>query len=99
MGSDPDNSSEWLCSMIPPNGNNINRYCSPAMDAAQRTALSTFDRSARRAAYAKIEQLLLQDVPAVFFYDQSMRYAHTPSLTGFAPNGVTEGWNANQWSR
>ncbi len=48
-GSDPDDSSQWTCAMIPPAGNNIARYCSPAMEAAQRLALSTFDRADAQA--------------------------------------------------
>src|SRR5581483_11182804 len=67
-GSDPDDSSQWMCSMIPPAGNNVSRYCSPAMDAAQRLALSTFDRSVRKRAYSRIESLLLRDAPAAFVY-------------------------------
>ena len=85
--------------MIPPSGNNVSRYCSPAMDAAQRLALSTFDRSIRQRAYAQIESLLLRDAPAAFIYYQSLRYAHTAGLQNFMPNGISEGWNAQEWRR
>lgn len=98
-GSDPDNSSQWTCAMIPPYGNNVSRYCSPTMDAAQRLALSTFDRSIRKRAYAQIESLLLRDAPAAFIYYQSLRYAHTAELQNFLPNGISEGWNAQEWRR
>ncbi|MGA8326627.1 MAG: peptide ABC transporter substrate-binding protein [Candidatus Cybelea sp.] len=98
-GSDPDNSSQWTCRMIPPAGNNVARYCSPAMEAAQRLALSTFDRSVRTRAYAQIQSLLLRDAPAAFIYYQSLRYAHTAELQNFAPNGIDEGWNAQEWRR
>ena len=97
-GTDPDNSSQWLCSMIPPAGNNYDRYCSPAMDAAQHLALSTFDRTKRKAAYATIERLLVRDVPMLTLFYQKMRYAHIPQLQNFTPNGISEGWNAAQWS-
>lgn len=99
MGSDPDNSSSWMCQFVPPNGNNVTRYCSSAMDAAQREALSTFDRAKRKAAYVKIERQLLADVPAVFFYYQPLRYAFIPQLKAFSPNGISEGWNAQEWNR
>ncbi|HEY1866645.1 MAG TPA: ABC transporter substrate-binding protein [Candidatus Cybelea sp.] len=98
-GSDPDNSSQWMCSMIPPAGNNVSRYCSPSMDAAQRLALSTFDRSTRSHAYSEIESLLLRDAPAAFIYYQALRYAHTTALENFTPNGISEGWNAQEWRR
>jgi peptide/nickel transport system substrate-binding protein len=98
-GSDPDNSSQWTCAMIPPAGNNVSRYCSPSMEAAQRLALSTFDRSVRSHAYAEIQSLLLRDALAAFLYYQSLRYAHTESLQNFMPNGISEGWNAQEWRR
>lgn len=98
-GSDPDNSSQWSCAMVPPAGNNVAGYCSPAMDAAQRLALSTFDRATRKRAYAQIESLLLRDAPAAFIYYQSLRYAHAAGLQNFMPNGISEGWNAQDWRR
>ncbi len=98
-GADPDDSSQWTCAAIPPGGNNVARYCSPEMDAAQRLALSTFDRSVRKRAYAQIQSLLLRDAPAAFIYYQALRYAHVDDLQKFAPNGISEGWNAQEWRR
>ena len=97
-GGDPDDSSQWLSSNIPPNGNNVTWYRSAAMDAAQKVALSTFDRATRKRAYSTIEKLLLEDVPGAFIYDQGERFVATPALKGFAPNGLNAGWNAYQWS-
>lgn len=98
-GADPDDSSQWTCGAVPPAGNNVSRYCSPEMDALQRAALSTFDRAERKKIYARIESLLLQDAPAAFLYYQRLRYAHVSSLQNFTPNGVSEGWNAQEWVR
>jgi peptide/nickel transport system substrate-binding protein len=98
-GADPDNSSQWTCAAIPPAGNNITHYCSPEMDSAQRLALSTFDRNVRKKAYARIESLLLRDAPGAFLYYRSLSYAHIPQLLNFEPNGISEGWNAQEWSR
>ncbi|HET6275553.1 MAG TPA: peptide ABC transporter substrate-binding protein [Candidatus Cybelea sp.] len=96
-GSDPDDSSQWTCGMIPPAGNNVTRYCSPEMEAAQRLALSTFDQATRKRAYAQVERLLLHDAPAAFMYYQNLRYAHAAGLENFMPNGISEGWNAQEW--
>ena len=98
-GADPDNSSQWGCAAIPPAGNNVTRYCSAEMDAAQRRALSTFDRTVRKRAYSRIEALLVRDAPAAFVWYASLRYAKIPELSNFAPNGITESWNAQEWSR
>ncbi|MHB8433234.1 MAG: peptide ABC transporter substrate-binding protein [Candidatus Tyrphobacter sp.] len=96
-GADPDNSSQWTCAAIPPNGNNVARYCSSQMDAAQRLALSTFDRAVRKRAYARIESLLLQDAPGAFLFDAPLRYVLVRQLQNFTPNGISEGWNAQEW--
>jgi peptide/nickel transport system substrate-binding protein len=98
-GGDPDNASQWTCAQIPPNGNNVSRYCSAEMDADQKEALSTFDRTARKAAYAKIERLLQRDAPGAFMYYQAQRYARIPELQDFNPNGISEGWNAQDWTK
>ncbi len=98
-GADPDDSSQWTCAAIPPGGNNVARYCAPEMEAAQRLALSTFDRSVRKRAYSRIQALLLRDAPAAFIYYQSLRYAHADDLQNFMPNGISEAWNAQEWRR
>ncbi len=97
-GADPDDSSQWLCRMAPPKGNNIARYCNPAFDAAEQTALTHFDRTTRKRAYAQTQSLLARDAPAAFQYYARSRYAMNPGLQNFSPNGVSEGWNAYQWS-
>lgn len=97
-GTDPDNSSNWMCDQTPPAGNNIARYCSQKVDALERHAFGTFDRSKRKADYAEIERQLIADAPAAFLMQVRLRYAHTPNLKNFKPNGISEGWNANEWS-
>jgi peptide/nickel transport system substrate-binding protein len=96
-GADPNNADQWICAAIPPNGNNAARYCSAQMDAAQRVALSTFDRVVRKRAYARIETLLEIDAPCAFITDIPQRYVLTRRLRNFKPNGISEGWNAQQW--
>ena len=97
-GSDPDNSSAFRCDAIPPAGNNVWRYCSPEIDKAENAALATYSHALRKRAYAKIEALLMQDVPLDFFAYPGLTYALTRRVHGFAPNGVSEGWNAQDWS-
>ncbi len=97
-GADPDDSSQWMCSMGPPAGNNVTHYCNARMDAVQRDALTNFDRTRRKADYATSQTLLATEVPAIFQYYQRERYALNTNLHGFAPNGISEGWNAYEWS-
>jgi peptide/nickel transport system substrate-binding protein len=97
-GIDPDDSQQFMCAYVPPNGNNIANYCNKQFDAAENVALHSFDRNVRKAAYAKTQALLAQDVPVLFLYYPKRRYAMNPDLQNFAPNGVSEDWNAWQWS-
>lgn len=97
-GADPDDSSSWMCSTIPPAGNNITHYCNPRFDAAERDALTNFDRARRKKDYAVTQQLLASDAPAAFQYYQRERFALATDLKHFKPNGVSAGWNAYEWS-
>jgi peptide/nickel transport system substrate-binding protein len=97
-GADPDDSSQWMCDLTPPDGNNISHYCNPKLDAAERDALGTFDRNRRKKDYSITQSLLTSDAAAVFQYYQRRRYAVNERVQNFLPNGVSEGWNAYQWS-
>jgi len=97
-GSDPDDSTQLTCDQVAPKGYNWTRYCSAAMDAAQRVALSHYDRPTRKRAYATIEELLARDTPYVYLWWPRQIEAINSDLKGFRPNGIIEDWNAYQWS-
>lgn len=97
-GIDPDNSSEFTCSQMPPNGYNDSRYCNPEMEALQTAALTHYDRPARTKAYHQIEALLARDNPMLFFWWQRQQEAVLDTVKGFAPNPTVESWNAWEWS-
>lgn len=97
-GTDPDNSSQFSCANLPPNGYNDTRYCNAQMDAAQAEALGHYDRPTRTRAYSKVEGLLARDNPLVVFWWQRQLEAISVDFHGFSPNPVIESWNAWQWS-
>ncbi len=97
-GADPDDSSQWMCAMTPPAGNNATNYCNPKLDALEQDAITHFDRTRRKNDYAQIQRMLATDAPAMFQYYQRRRYALNTALTNFKPNGISEGWNAQDWS-
>jgi peptide/nickel transport system substrate-binding protein len=97
-GSDPDDSTQLTCDQTSPRGFNWSRYCDPAMDAAQRAALSHYDRPTRKRAYSTIEKLLARDAPFVYLWWIRQIEATDTDLKGFRPNGIVESWNAYQWS-
>jgi ABC-type transport system substrate-binding protein len=97
-GPDPDNSGEFGCAAFPPNGYNMERYCEPAMEAAQRDALEHIERPTRRAAYARIEQLVARDLPVLPLWWPRAVHAFGIDVHGFAPNSLISTWNCWRWS-
>ena len=96
-GVDPDDSSQLLCSEIPPNGYNWSRYCNAALDAAEAAALADYDRPSRKRAYATVQELLARDAPYVYLWWPRQIEAVTARLENFRPNGIVEDWNAYAW--
>jgi peptide/nickel transport system substrate-binding protein len=97
-GTDPDDASQLTCANVAPAGYNYSRYCSAQMDALQNTALSNYDQPVRKKAYFQIQDLLARDVPMIYYYYQRQMEPINENFKGFAPNPVTESWNAWQWS-
>lgn len=97
-GVDPDDSAQFTCGNIPPNGVNPPHYCTLEMDAAQTSALETYAIPDRKVAYARIQRILERDAVQDFLWWPKQIEAISPDFHGFAPNAVTETWNAWTWS-
>ena len=97
-GADPDDSSQLLCDQFPPAGLNWSRYCNRAVDAAEASALTHYDRATRMKAYATVQRALAADAPYVYLWWPRQIEAVNDDLRGFAPNGIIEDWNAYAWS-
>lgn len=97
-GMDPDDSGQFTCDQRPPAGFDHSFYCSAEMDAAQRDALRSEDEPARKHAYARIEALLLRDVPIHFLGSPVAISAWREGIGGYAPSLVTETANAQKWT-
>ncbi len=97
-GHDPDDSFRFGCAAIPPAGENMERFCDPAVDAAERLQLHSFDPRVRRAAFRTIERALVNEVPGVFLFYAEPGDVFTSRLHGVAPNGTTNTWNTARWS-
>ena len=98
-GIDPDDSAQFACANVAPNGYNFSRYCNPEMERAQSEALGTYDLAARRIAYAKIQTLLARDVPAIFLWYNRQLEPAVSTFKGLDPNPVSDSWNSWQWIR
>jgi len=96
-GFDPDQSSSFLCSARPPNGNNSDFYCNSQLDAAEDAALTNFDIPTRKKAYDRVESILARDVPELPVWWPRQIQPLNPDFKNFTPNPVTETWNAYTW--
>jgi len=97
-GVDPDDSSQLLCAEVAPKGYDWSRYCSPAMDAAQHVALTSYDEAVRKRAYAQVQRLLAADAPEIYLWWPRQIEAVNADFGGFRPNGVINTWNAAEWT-
>jgi peptide/nickel transport system substrate-binding protein len=97
-GTDPDDSTLWMCDQFPPNGQNVFHYCNHALDAAERLALATSDRVVRKKAYDTIQELLARDVPNIIvWYERRISVANS-DLQNYRPaHAVSSFWNAYSW--
>jgi hypothetical protein len=68
------------------------------MDAAQRDALRFSDEGVRKRAYARIEALLLRDVPIAVLASPVALSALRDGVGGFSPTLVTQAANAQRWT-
>jgi len=97
-GSDPDDSILILCSMAPPAGWNVYHFCSPSLDAAERTALASYDPAIRRREYARVQEIAAEGLPfLVLWYQRELDVVNT-DLKNYRPaHAVTPFWNAWEW--
>ena len=97
-GTDPDDSTLWMCDQWPRNGQNVYRFCNHALDAAEKMALSSNDPAVRKKAYDTIQSILADQVPAILtWYNQRISVANT-DLKNYRPaHAVTSFWNPWEW--
>lgn len=97
-GVDPDDSSQLLCSQLPPSGYNWSRICDSTLDAAEKAALTHYDIATRKRAYAKVQEILAQQAPEIYLWWPRQIEAVTTRLQNFRPNGIVESWNSYAWT-
>lgn len=94
MGADPDDSSILGCGRP----SNYMRFCSAAVDAYERRALSSQSLGERKRLYGKIARIVAREVPIIYLFNADYIYAYRTRLHGFSPNAFLPTWNAFDWS-
>ena len=93
-GIDPDDSTVFMCDQFPPAGQNTYHFCDPRLDAAERTALSSYDPDVRRRAYDTIQEILASQRPFFTLYFVRRVNVYNDDLKNFKPAHVgVEIWN------
>lgn len=98
-GADPDDSAEYMCDQIPPKGQNDLYWCDDTLDAAERGALSTYDRTVRKRYYAITQNELSSQAATIVLYFERQASVTPAGMRGFAPAPSTSNnWNSWEWS-
>ena len=95
---DPDDHVLFTCAERPPNGFNFSRLCDSRVDAAERDALTTYDRSERKAAYSRVERLLADDVPYAFVWWPLLPQIFDTDFKGYEVRPGYRSTNPQSWS-
>lgn len=103
VGLDPDYSARAHSKQIPVktgSGSNYVQYANPELDKLLELGVTQTNVEDRKATYAKVQQILLDDVP--FAPQGATRQGHLKKkqLTGVKPNSyVTDiTWNVQDWT-
>jgi peptide/nickel transport system substrate-binding protein len=86
---DDDLNPQTSCTMMPPNGQNIARWCDPAVQALLERLKATYDEAGRKAIIAQAMPKIVDDAPFVVLYILEDLNAYNKDLTGWHPNDTT----------
>jgi peptide/nickel transport system substrate-binding protein len=102
MGPDPDHSFRIHSRYIPVRGGkgrNGIAYANPEVDRLLDQGVREIEQAKRKAIYAKLQEVLVVDLPHLPIYHYVGITGVNARLQGYAPNSnVVEGsWNSNGW--
>jgi peptide/nickel transport system substrate-binding protein len=100
---DPDYTDRVASNLIPVKsgtGSNYVQYENPEIDALCAKGVSTVGIEARKPIYARIQEILLEDLPFAPIFAYEVPCGVGPRVHGYAVNAYTacNSWNNNEWS-
>ncbi|HZT11172.1 MAG TPA: peptide ABC transporter substrate-binding protein [Candidatus Baltobacteraceae bacterium] len=96
-GADPDTTDQFACRNVPPNGYNKSRLCDPVVDSLLEDGLRTYDRSARKAAYALLQRRIYADMPLALLFQRRQINAFSTRIRGIRISPWGPFWNVQTW--
>lgn len=97
-GVDPDDATLFMCNQFPPNGQNSYHFCNHDLDAAETVALTEYDQDKRKAAYDKVQHVLVDQEPLIIIWFVRRQDIVNTDLKNYKPaHAVTTFWNTWEW--
>lgn len=93
LNSGADLFSFWHSTQRFSPGLNLSLYQSRAADSLIESIRANFDPATRAAQFGRLEQVILNDNPAVFLYSPKYIYLASKSLRGLTPQMLTDSAN------
>lgn len=82
LNYDPDPFAFWHSSQKKETGLNLSLYDNPEIDKILEEARQEINSEARAEKYMKFQELLIEDVPAIFLYSPNYLYVQSQSIQG-----------------
>ena len=90
VGNDPDPYAFWHSSQIEVSGGvNLALYKNPKVDALLEEARKLADRGERARKYVAFQDIIAEDMPAIFLYNPTYSYLQSKKLKGFTTTAIT----------
>jgi len=83
VGSDPDPYAFWHSSQAKQGGFNISNFTNKEVDKLLEDARLNADKNQRQENYKKFQEILAEEVPAIFIYSPIYIYPQNKSIKGF----------------
>ena len=86
---DADLNPQTSCSLFPPAGQNLSRFCDPKLEPLLQQEKTAYKEAARKAIIAKAMPIIIDDDAFMVLYILEDVHAYNSDLTGWHPNNTT----------
>lgn len=88
MGADPDPYAFWHSSQTGENGLNISDYANKEVDRLLEEGRLALNYEARAEKYKKFQEVITEELPAIFLYSPAYIYVQNKKIKGFAMENI-----------
>ncbi len=88
LGADPDLYVLWHSSQIGEGGLNLSNYANKDVDQLLEDARISSDVGVRKEKYKKFQEIITEDLPAIFLYSPTYTYVQSKKVKGFGVKNI-----------